>query len=296
MDIHEKRKVFKEKMLDRSSLSVLCGAFDGITARAAKAADYFDGCYMGGQATAASILGVPDIGLVTGSEQIKHAMDLAACVDMPFVIDADTGYGNELNVRRTQHCLETAGIYGAHYEDQITPKRCGGMKGVQIETCDIFARKISAAVKAREDEGFIIIARSDACEVEGEQEAIHRMNVAADCGADMAFLFSAKGIFETLDDIHEACEKIKLPVLYCLMEFCPEVCHSVEDLKEAGVSSIIWPNGLLMRWCRVATDLIEEFKRSGKCRDFYDQLMPIQECNKLLGIEEWNPPGMFEDK
>ena len=96
MTVQEKRANFKSQMMDSSRMKVLCGAFDGITARAAQAADFFDGCYMGGQAAAASLLGVPDLGLVCGCEQTKHAQDLASCVDLPFLIDADTGYGNEL--------------------------------------------------------------------------------------------------------------------------------------------------------------------------------------------------------
>ena len=95
MTIEEKRANFKKEILDQNKLTLLCGAFDGITARVAQAAGCFDGCYMGGQATAASILGVPDIGIVTGHEQTKHAADLASCVDLPFIVDADTGYGNE---------------------------------------------------------------------------------------------------------------------------------------------------------------------------------------------------------
>ena len=108
MTVQEKRANFKSQMMDSSRMKVLCGAFDGITARAAQAADFFDGCYMGGQAAAASLLGVPGLGLVCGCEQTKHAQDLASCVDLPFLIDADTGYGNELNVRRTMRDLEAA--------------------------------------------------------------------------------------------------------------------------------------------------------------------------------------------
>ena len=219
MTVQEKRANFKSQMMDSSRMKVLCGAFDGITARAAQAADFFDGCYMGGQAAAASLLGVPDLGLVCGCEQTKHAQDLASCVDLPFLIDADTGYGNELNVRRTMRDLEAAGICGAHFEDQVTPKRCGGMKGVQIETAQVFIRKIETALTFRRDPHFLVIARSDAAEVEGEDEAIRRLNLAAEAGADMGFLFSSKGVFETLDSVKRACDQIKVPILYCLMEF-----------------------------------------------------------------------------
>ncbi|WP_251445358.1 isocitrate lyase/PEP mutase family protein [Vermiculatibacterium agrestimuris] len=293
MTIEEKRAAFKKNMLDQDRMTLLCGAFDGITARVAQAAGCFDGCYMGGQATAASILGVPDIGVVTGSEQTKHAGDLASCVELPFVIDADTGYGNDLNVRRTMNDLELAGICGAHFEDQVTPKRCGGMHGVQIETAEVFARKIETAVKYRRDPNFLVIARSDAAEVVGVDEAIRRLNLAADAGADMGYIFSAKGVFDDLDDIKRACDTVRIPILYCLMEFCPEVCFTLEQLRQAGLRAVCWPNGLLMRWCRAATDLVEQFKQTGSCLTFFDQLMPIEQCNQLLGIQDWNPPGMF---
>ena len=293
MTVQEKRANFKSQMMDSSRMKVLCGAFDGITARAAQAADFFDGCYMGGQAAAASLLGVPDLGLVCGCEQTKHAQDLASCVDLPFLIDADTGYGNELNVRRTMRDLEAAGICGAHFEDQVTPKRCGGMKGVQIETAQVFIRKIETALTFRRDPNFLVIARSDAAEVEGEDEAIRRLNLAAGAGADMGFLFSSKGVFETLDSVKRACDQIKVPILYCLMEFCPEVCFTLEELRQAGVRAVIWPNGLLMRWCKAASDLIQQFKETGDCKTFFDQLMPIDQCNQLLGIRDWNPSGMF---
>ena len=293
MTLQEKRAAFKKTILDPGRMSVLCGAFDGITARVAQAADFFDGCYMGGQAAAASLLGVPDLGLLTAAEQIKHAADLAACVDLPFLVDADTGYGNELNVRRTMQELELSGVCGAHFEDQVTPKRCGGMKGVELETEEVFLRKIETAVRFRTDPNFLIIARSDAAAVGGEEDAIRRLNRAADAGADRGFIFSTKGIFETLDSVRQACAEIKVPVLYCLMEFCPEVCFTLDQLREAGVGAVIWPNGLLMRWCQAATELVEQFKTTGDCGSFYHQLMPIDQCNDLLGIRDWNPPGMF---
>lgn len=211
----------------------------------------------------------------------------------PFLSTRTPGYGNELNVRRTMRDLEAAGICGAHFEDQVTPKRCGGMKGVQIETAQVFIRKIETALTFRRDPNFLVIARSDAAEVEGEDEAIRRLNLAAEAGADMGFLFSSKGVFETLDSVKRACGQIKVPILYCLMEFCPEVCFTLEELRQEGVRAVIWPNGLLMRWCKAASDLIQQFKETGDCKTFFDQLMPIDQCNQLLGIRDWNPSGMF---
>lgn len=105
--------------------------------------------------------------------------------------------------------------------------------------------------------------------------------------------FSAKGVCDNLDDIKRVVDGVKIPILYCLMEFCPEVCFTLDELKSVGLRAVCWPNGLLMRWCRAATDLVEEFKKTGDCGTFYNKLMPISECNELLGISDWNPPGMF---
>ena len=139
----------------------------------------------------------------------------------------------------------------------------------------------------------LVIARSDAVEVTGVDDALRRMNLAAAAGADMGYLFSAKGVCDNLDDIKRVVDGVKIPILYCLMEFCPEVCFTLDELKSVGLRAVCWPNGLLMRWCRAATDLVEEFKKTGDCGTFYNKLMPISECNELLGISDWNPPGMF---
>ena len=186
MTINEKRAAFKEKVMKGDKMITLVGAFDGITARLVEKVG-FDGAYMGGQAAASSMLGVPDIGLVTATEQIKHAHDLASCIDMPFVIDADTGYGNELNARKTLRDLEDAGIYGAHFEDQVTPKRCGGMSGVQVVGMDEYLRKLDTVIKYRRDPNFLIIGRTDAGSCLGLDEAIRRGNAMADHGADLVF-------------------------------------------------------------------------------------------------------------
>lgn len=285
----EKRAAFKEKFL-HGDMMVLCGAFDGITARLVQEVG-FDGAYMGGQATAATLLGVPDIGLVTADEQVKHASDLASCIELPFLMDADTGYGNALNVRRTIRMLEDAGVCGAHFEDQVTPKRCGGMAGVQLESEEVFLDKIRILVEYRRDPNFLIIARTDAGSVYGLDEAIRRMNLAADAGADAAFYGH---ILKNIDEIRRVCRETKIPVVYCLMEFSRDVCFSLDELREAGVRAVVWPNGLLMRWFKAAKDLMIQFKESGDPKSFYDELMPVDDFNEILGIRDWNPSGMFK--
>ncbi len=289
MNIYEKRAAFKKKVFESEKMITLVGAFDGITARLVQHVG-FDGAYMGGQATASSLIGVPDIGLVTATEQIKHAHDLASCIDMPFVIDADTGYGNELNARKTIHDLEDAGIYGAHFEDQVTPKRCGGMRGVQIVSAEEYIRKLETVLKYRRDPNFLVIGRTDAGSAVSLDEAIRRGNMMADAGADMVFYGH---VLKNLDEIKRVCDETKIPVMYCLMEFSRDVCFTLDELQDAGVRVTIWPNGLWMRWWKAAHDLMVQFKETGDPKTFFDDLYTPEECNELVGIKEWNPPGMF---
>lgn len=291
MNIYEKRAAFKKKVLEGDEMVTLVGAFDGITARLVQHVG-FDGAYMGGQAAASSMLGVPDIGLVTASEQIKHAHDLASCIDMPFVIDADTGYGNEINCRRTIRELEDAGIYGAHFEDQVTPKRCGGMSGVQVISIEDYLKKLEMILKYRRDPNFLVIGRTDAASVYGLDEAIRRANMMADAGADMVFYGH---VLKNLDEIKRVCAETKVPVMYCLMEFNRDVCFTLDELREAGVKLVIWPNGLWMRWWKAAHELMLKFKETGDAKTFFDDLYTPAECNELLGIRDWNPSAAEEN-
>lgn len=283
MNLYEKRKIFKDKVLYTKEMTVLCGAFDGITAKLVERVG-FDGCYMGGQAAAASMLGVPDIGLTTEYEQVNHARALAACINIPFIMDADTGYGNRINIRRTISDIEDAGIYGAHFEDQVTPKRCGAMNGVEVESLETAVKKIETAVKYRKDENFLIIGRTDSASIYGIDEAIRRANAMAEVGADMVFYGH---VIKSLDELKKVCDESKAPVMFCLMEHSYDVCFSLDDCKKCGVKMVIWPNGLLMRWFKAAEELMIKFKYSGDPKTFYDELMPIEECNKILGLDKW---------
>lgn len=289
MTIQEKRAAFKKMVMEGERMPVLVGVFDGITARLAEVLGY-DGCIMGGQAVAASTMGVPDIGLVTESEQMNRAYQLAQCVDLPFIADADTGYGNVLNVRRTLADLENFGIYGAHFEDQVTPKRCGAMGGVQVEPVEVGIQKIETLVKYRKDPNFLIIARTDAGEVYDLDEAIRRSKLYYEAGADMVFY---GGILQSLDEIRKFVDETCAPVFFVLMECSRQVCFNIKDIAAAGVRMTSWPNGLLMRWFKAAHDLMKNFKETGDTLSHYDQLIPIEECNKLMKIQDWNPPGMF---
>ena len=194
-------------LLERGGMVVAPGAYDCITAKLIEQAG-FDAAYMTGAGTAAT-LGYPDFGLVTMSEMAANAQRIAAAVGLPVIADADTGYGNELNVFRTLGEFEQSGVAGIHIEDQEFPKKCGHLDDKQIIPREDFTAKIRAAAAARRDRDFVIIARTDARAVAGFEEAIARANEALATGADMAFVEAP----QTLDEVSAVPRLVKGPCL-----------------------------------------------------------------------------------
>ncbi len=166
---------------------VVPGAYDGISARLVERAG-FPVVYMTGYGTSASRLGLPDLGFAGLAEMADHARNMAAAVSIPLIADADTGYGNALSVRRTVAQYEGAGVAALHIEDQVAPKRCGHLSGHQVIPRGEFAGKIRAAVEARSDPDFLVIARTDAISAMDFDEALRRGEAAAKAGADMLFI------------------------------------------------------------------------------------------------------------
>src|SRR5207248_7069878 len=173
-------------LLKRERMVVAPGAYDCITAKLIEQAG-FSAVYMTGAGTAAT-LGYPDFGLVTMSEMVANAGRIAAAVELPVIADADTGYGNELNVFRTVREFERSGVAGIHIEDQEFPKKCGHLEGKQIIPREDYFAKIRAAAAARRDQDFMIIARTDSRAVAGLDEPITRANAALGAGADLVFV------------------------------------------------------------------------------------------------------------
>ena len=194
-------------LMGSDKIIVAPGAYDGVTARLIEHAG-FPAVYMTGAGTAAT-LGYPDLGLVTMTEMVANAATLARSVNIPVIADADTGYGNELNVTRAVREYESRGVAGVHIEDQVAPKRCGHLDGKEIISADEFVAKIRAAVAARRDPDFVIIARTDACAVAGFDEAIARANAAMAAGADMAFVEAV----QTVEELKAVPKKVKGPCL-----------------------------------------------------------------------------------
>jgi carboxyvinyl-carboxyphosphonate phosphorylmutase len=224
------------QMLKAPGIIVAPGAYDGFSARLIEAAG-FKAVYMTGAGTAASHLGQPDLGLATQTEMANHAGHLASCVSLPVIADADTGYGNVLNVVRTVREYERAGVAGLHIEDQVAPKKCGHIAGKQVIPTPEFCDKIRAASEYRTDPDFVIIARTDARAVTGLDDAIDRGNRYAEAGADVIFLEAP----QTEDEIQRVAREVKAPLLANMVIGGRTPAVKVAELERIGYKIVIFP-------------------------------------------------------
>lgn len=256
------------------------GVYDALGARIVQNAG-FEAVYMTGNGAMASLLGKPDMGLATMSEMVTRAHQIAACVDIPLICDADTGYGGLGNVKRTVEEFESAGIAGIHIEDQVCPKRCGALGGVQLVSLYDSLLRLDTALAARSDDDFVIIARTDAKNVLGLDAAIERGQSFAAHGADAVMVEGT----ESLDEIRRVVDSIDAPVLFNIYEPGSTNAFKVHELEEIGVRIII--NCLTSTLCvsTVLKKMMEEFKRTGTTAGFADGMMPMGEYTHILGIE-----------
>ncbi len=268
------------QLLDGDDLIVAPGAYDAITARAVQRAG-FPMVHMTGAGVAAS-RGYPDYGLLTMTEMVDSAAILACSVDIPVLADADTGYGNELNVTRAVREYESRGVAGIHLEDQVSPKRCGHLAGKQVVEQDRFTSLIAAAVRARSSKDFIIVARSDAASLRGVDDAIARVNAALDAGADVGFVESPGGV----EDVAAVPSRVHGP---CLLNIAPGGTAPVGDLADVarlGYRIALCPGMLLGATAMLAERLLGDLAATG-VQPAVDT-MPLTELYARLGAEEWD--------
>ncbi len=255
------------------------GAYDAIGARLIEQAG-FPAVYMTG-AGASAARGLPDFGLLTMSEMVESAAVMARSIKVPLIADADTGYGNELNVTRTVREYEARGVAAIHIEDQVSPKRCGHLDGKDVVSVDEFVSKIRAAVEARRSPDFIIIARTDARAVLGLDEAIARANAALAAGADMAFVEAA----QTLEEVAAIPKRVQGP---CLLNVVPGGKTPLFDLREAdamGYKLAILP-GLMLKAALEAGDAaLAELKSTHQSPAV---TMNVAQVFRRFGADEWN--------
>src|SRR3989440_10392305 len=243
-------------LLKRERMVVAPGAYDCITAKLIEQAG-FSAVYMTGAGTAAT-LGYPDFGLVTMSEMVANAGRIAAAVELPVIADADTGYGNELNVFRTVREYETAGIAGIHIEDQGFPKKCGHLDDKEIVPREDWLAKIRAAAAARRSADFLVIARTDARAVAGFDEAIARANAAIAAGADMAFVEAP----QTLEEVAAVPREVKGPCLLNVVRGGKTPDLDLRDAEAMGYKLAIVPGLLIKSVVGICDRMLAELKAS----------------------------------
>jgi methylisocitrate lyase len=235
---HEKRANFR-KALDSGKLLRFPGAFNPLSANLIQQKG-FEGVYISGAVLAAD-LGLPDIGLTTLTEVATRGGQISRMTDLPTLIDADTGFGEPMNVARTVQTLEDAGVAGLHIEDQVNPKRCGHLDGKAVVDSDTAIKRIRAAVDARRDSNLLIMARTDIRAVDGLRAAIDRAKELVDAGADAIFPEAMKDLSE-----FEAMRKaIDVPMLANMTEFGKSELFTNDQLADVGVNIVIYPVSLL---------------------------------------------------
>ncbi len=257
------------------------GAYDCITARMIEQAG-FGAIYMTGAGTAAA-LGYPDYGLVTMSEMVENAGRIAAAVKAPVIADADTGYGNELNVTRTVREYEQRGVAGIHIEDQGFPKKCGHLENKAIVPLDDYLAKIRAAVAAKRDRDFLIIARTDARAVLGFEEAIRRANASIDAGADMAFVEAP----ESLEEVAAVPRLVRGPCLLNLVWRGKTPDVSLDQAEAMGYKLAILPVLLFNAVVGVCDQMLDELQQKRRHPMPMADVSP-KEFFRRMGAEEWD--------
>ncbi len=271
---------FRE-LLHRDGIVVAPGAFECITARLIAQAG-FEVVYMTGAGTAATF-GYPDFGLLTMSEMVGNARRIAAAVDLPIVADADTGYGNELNVFRTVREYETAGVAALHIEDQGFPKKCGHLDDKKIVPREDWLAKIRAAAAGRRDPDFVIIARTDARAVAGLDEAVARANAALAAGADMVFVEAP----QTLEEVAAVPRLVHGPCLLNVVHGGKTPDLDLRDAEAMGYKLAIVPGLLIKCVVGICEEKLAELKATHR-HPPPPKEMTVREMFGRVGADEWD--------
>ena len=268
-------------LLSGGEMVVAPGAYDAITARMIAQAG-FPAVYMTGAGTAAT-LGFPDYGLITMTEMVENAARIARAVDLPVIADADTGYGNELNVVRTVQEHIRAGTAGIHIEDQVSPKKCGHLDDKQIVPVEDWLAKIRAAAAARTDPDFLVIARTDSRAVAGFEEAVARSNAALAAGADMVFLEAP----QTMEEIAAVPRRVNGPCLLNVVKGGKTPDIGLKDAQAMGYKLAIVP-GLLFKAVMGACDAALAELKATQAHPALANNMTVRQAFQRMGADEWD--------
>jgi methylisocitrate lyase len=277
----EKRAAFRAA-LDSGTVQRMPGAFNPLSARLIQDKG-FEGVYISGAVIAAD-LGLPDIGLTTLTEVALRARQISRMTDLPTLVDADTGFGEPMNVARTVQEFEDAGVAGLHIEDQVNPKRCGHLDGKAVVDSDTAIKRIRAAADARRDPNLLIMARTDIRAVEGLDAAITRAKELVDAGADAVFPEALTG----LDEFAAMRAAINVPILANMTEFGKSELFTNDQLANVGVNLVIYPVSLLRVGMGAAERALETLSADGSLNAEVAGMQTRARLYELLDYEAYN--------
>ncbi|MGN6734692.1 MAG: isocitrate lyase/PEP mutase family protein [Candidatus Binatia bacterium] len=267
--------------LNQSGQIIMPGVYDALSAKIA-ARSGFEVIFITGYSLSATLLGEPDFGLLTQTEVIAAAQRICSVVETPVIVDADTGYGNAINVIRTVRDLIGAGAAGMFLEDQVWPKRCGHMKGKQVIPLDEQLKKLEAAVEAKQNRDFFIVARTDSRQALGLNTAIERGIAFKEAGADAVFIEAP----ESKDEMKEISKQVPGPLVANMLERGVTPLMGPHELKELGFDLIVWPLAPLYSVAKTLTEVYTTLRRDGSTLAILDRLMPFDEFNRIVGLDE----------
>ena len=271
------------RLMDQRNVVRLPGAYDGLSARIAQRIG-FPAVAFSGNAISASLLGVPDIGVLGMAEVVEHAGRIARNLDIPLLCDADTGYGGVMNVVRTVREFEAAGVAGIHIEDQVTPKRCGLLpQGIPVISREQHAQKIRAAVDARSSPDFLVIARTDAKSMHGLEDAAARARAYIEAGADAALVMGA----DTPEALRYVADVVRAPLVAVIQEAPPTTELSDALLNEVGCAFAIHAGVLRYAVVKAMQDVLAALHRDGTTLAVREMMGSFGQYNAVLGLDDW---------
>jgi methylisocitrate lyase len=272
---------FRAALADERPLQI-AGTINAYCALLARRAG-FRAIYLSGAGVANASFGLPDLGITTLNDVLEDARRITGACDLPLLVDADTGWGGAFSIARTVRELTRAGAAALHLEDQVAAKRCGHRPGKALVPPEEMSDRIKAAVDARPDPSFVLMARTDAYSVEGLSAAIGRARRYVESGADMIFAEA----MTTLEEYRQFTQAIQVPVLANLTEFGKTPLFSLEQMREAGVAMVLYPLSAFRAMSAAAARVYETIRRGGSQKDLLDSMQTREQLYDVLGYHEY---------
>ncbi len=269
-------------MLKSNKPLVIPGVYDALGAKIAQKVG-FDAMFQTGYGTSATLFGMPDYGFIGATETVDNARRICRAVSVPVIVDSDTGYGNALSVWKLVKELETAGAAGIFLEDQRWPKRCGHMQGKEVISQEEYTEKLSAAVDARENKDFIIVARTDARATEGLDEAIQRSKQNKETGADVIFVEAPK----SLDEMRKIGREISAPLVANMIEGGATPLSSADVLNKMGFKIVLYPLSVLYASTFATMNILTELKKTGSTARHKRKIVNFDQFNDLVELSKF---------